>query len=636
MTNTVNDSEIDFNKNVAVEYNVEVENDFLYTDKTFAMKNLNDNAKHHVIDTVKKAGILISDGSAATESIIAARAADVSYIQALHFRPFHIMGLHLNGMQLFDSEKSVTALYKADKNNPITISFADFILSQLNNSDIHAPFYVPVSNYVPEEEPVVQDKLNVIVENNTVKITDEEGVEKTVDEIKVYKFEYEKVQSYSSDIRAYTDYKGYFIDKEFLLNLSKGEGTFVSVHEILHNFLLHDIRTMTHPVFDKYKKMMSYARNVYDRYKKGIIDDSYFHSSRWINFNQAFDAEKALVNTALDQPINDIITEEFEHGSTGSKINFDRLHKINDKFRSYIQELGKSENDYVPYPLTLLESFLGSFVYESSIRGYTSEESYEFFNKKTKRQKKKSQSMNIDVHMVGGMPGSGDKQEDHKGVREERERVVKEIAERYKQIGGRSDSFSKWYQKYLDEKSKVDYRVILRNHIMNIFKSRPSWSKLNRRMLPFDIYRPGIKGDHVAINFAADTSGSMDGYIEMCIPEMEKIVKTFGSYEINFFAIDTDICGQVTFNQNKPFSYDKIKEYIKGGGGTRYDALFDHLRKTKNTNPLFFLTDFGVYLPKKAPIPNNVTWLAPESTLKYKDDDQFLWGKIIMLPDVKK
>ena len=621
MNAQVNDTIIDIeNENdtdiVEVETNSETNENTISLSIKFAQ--LTGKAKEQFVELAGKEGITLYDSkNEEHRKIIEGKCIDVRYIQSFFFKPLHIMSLHMGGIQTFNSEKTLTLKMIEDKEVGIKVMKVAEYLEQVEafTGDFNKDYYVP------------KFKMDTLYKPSTSLVEDE---------IEVSVFKFKNVEQYSADIRAYTDFKGIFIDAEFLLNLTKGEATFVSIHEILHNFLLHNIRTMQHPVFDKYKKMWDYYTGVMKRKKEGKLDNEYFKKPRWLNFMSAFEMEKGLVNMALDQPINSIILEEF-NSIDSRKINVDRLTSANSKLKAYINASKEGSAESVEYPLSLLESFLGSFIYEDNIKHYTAEEAYDHFNKKyDKKQKKKLSEANIDVQSAGGgEDGEGKSKADYEGERKAREDLVRSIAERYKQIGGRSESINKWYTEWMAEKSKVDYRTILRNSIFDLFRSKPSWSRLHRQLVPHEIYRPASKGDHVVLNFICDTSGSMGGYIEHVFPEIEKIVRTFGSYELNFIAVDTDICANVKFSPRKQFKRELVQESLRGGGGTDYEVIWEHLAKTKNNAPVIFLTDFGVHLPEKKPVPNNVIWLAPKSAASYEwGVSSFTWGKIILIPDL--
>jgi predicted metal-dependent peptidase len=114
-----------------------------------------------------------------------------------------------------------------------------------------------------------------------------------------------------------------------------------------------------------------------------------------------------------------------------------------------------------------------------------------------------------------------------------------------------------------------------------------------------DAILPGMTpGDEVDIAVAIDLSGSISyAQASQFLNEIRGIMESFDGYKIHVFCFDTDAYNPQDFNSD---NLDTIDEYQpRGGGGTDFRAIFNHLKnRDADTKRLIVFTDglpFGTW-----------------------------------------
>ncbi len=152
-----------------------------------------------------------------------------------------------------------------------------------------------------------------------------------------------------------------------------------------------------------------------------------------------------------------------------------------------------------------------------------------------------------------------------------------------------------------------------------------SFSRLSRRQagVGFGIGRPvipSLRSPRPLVKFAVDTSGSMsDQNVADAVIEAGGILKSLGC-PIEFLA-----CDAAVHATKQVRTIQDIIPLIKGGGGTDFHPIFDHITKTKPRPDLLVIgTDGGGSAPTTPP-PYRVIWLLVNKS----DVAPVPWGKTI-------
>ena len=199
----------------------------------------------------------------------------------------------------------------------------------------------------------------------------------------------------------------------------------------------------------------------------------------------------------------------------------------------------------------------------------------------------------LDEHMDGDEEGNGSgsgkegKEGSGKGpakmTAEERAQVRDEIKEAMLSAAQTSDAGNipagvKRMIQQLTE-PKMNWRELLRMQLESTIKSDFTWARPSRRSWHMDAVMPGMKNDElIDIAIAIDLSGSIsDRQGRDFLSEIAGIMEQFNSYRIHVFCFDTEVYNPQQFNSD---NLDTIDGYeLKGGGGTDFDCIFNHLKQ---------------------------------------------------------
>lgn len=147
---------------------------------------------------------------------------------------------------------------------------------------------------------------------------------------------------------------------------------------------------------------------------------------------------------------------------------------------------------------------------------------------------------------------------------------------------------------------KVPWRHVLREFIRRRARDDYSFRKPNRRYLQRGVILPGMLSERMGpLVCAVDTSGSIDAHtlaefqaeiqcaLDECQPERVEVI-----------VCDAGVHGVQTFEPG-----EAVRIAAKGGGGTDFRPVFDHIAKHHDEDPtaLIYLTDLYGSFPKEAP-----------------------------------
>jgi len=233
-------------------------------------------------------------------------------------------------------------------------------------------------------------------------------------------------------------------------------------------------------------------------------------------------------------------------------------------------------------------------LYDAKFEGKSSEEIYDYLYENAEK-------INIndlidkllDEHMDGdenGDSGSdGDKEGKGKGrpklSAEERAKIRDEIKEAMLAAAQASDAgnipagVKRMIQDLTDP--KMNWRELLRMQLESTIKSDYTWMKASRRGWHMDAVMPGMRNtDAIDIAVAIDMSGSIsDAQGKDFLSEVKGIMESFDSYRIHLFTFGTQPYNPQNYNSD---NLEDITDYdLQGGGGTDFDAIFQHLKENE-------------------------------------------------------
>lgn len=182
--------------------------------------------------------------------------------------------------------------------------------------------------------------------------------------------------------------------------------------------------------------------------------------------------------------------------------------------------------------------------------------------------------------------------------------------------GSRASQFQLILGEILENKSYINWKDRIQGELDRFFPARTTYRRLNMHHFVLGEIRPTTYGETLKMNIMVDTSASMFNPVNDAATEIENILLQFDDYEIDFYAVDTDICAHVLFDSSNRYSREEIVKHIKGSGGTDYSTFFKHLIDIDNQNPTLVITDMGFRIMEftQSDIRFPVYWLAVDNT----------------------
>ena len=236
-------------------------------------------------------------------------------------------------------------------------------------------------------------------------------------------------------------------------------------------------------------------------------------------------------------------------------------------------------------------------LHDPKFDGMSSEEVYDIlYEKADKIDIGKLLDQMIDEHLDGDDEGGGGDNGNEEGKRkrpsmsaEERQRVRDEIKEAMiaaahacENAGNIPAGVRRMIQSITSP--QMNWREMLRMQLQSVIKSDYTFARMNRKGWHLDARLPGMKNtDAIDIAVAIDMSGSIgEKQGRDFLGEIYGIMESFDSYRIHVYCFDTEVYNPQDYTSE---NLESIEEYdLKGGGGTDFDCIFEHL-KEENIEP---------------------------------------------------
>jgi len=154
--------------------------------------------------------------------------------------------------------------------------------------------------------------------------------------------------------------------------------------------------------------------------------------------------------------------------------------------------------------------------------------------------------------------------------------------------------------------STILWRDELYRYVNTHAKSDYRFFPPNMKYLYMGFALPAIYGEQLNIAVAIDTSASVDKeLLEKFLSELEEIMQIFPNYEIELIECDAKIQHISTLYPTEP-----LTATLKGGGGTDFCPVFEHLENRDMKFLIYFTDGMGKY-PSYLPRIDTL-WVMPE------------------------
>ena len=193
-------------------------------------------------------------------------------------------------------------------------------------------------------------------------------------------------------------------------------------------------------------------------------------------------------------------------------------------------------------------------------------------------------------------PGEGDKA-DNGGLEAEWAEAVSIAATLAQSMGTMPGCVQRLVRELLAP--RVTWRDVLREFIRLRTKEDYCWSHPNRRHIARGIMLPSLHSERMGrIVFGVDTSGSIDQVtLTEFATEIQAALDECRPEAIEVIYCDAAVNGAATFEPG-----DAVALEMKGGGGTRFAPVFEHIAKMDDEPVcLIYLTDLEGSFPKEEP-----------------------------------
>jgi len=187
------------------------------------------------------------------------------------------------------------------------------------------------------------------------------------------------------------------------------------------------------------------------------------------------------------------------------------------------------------------------------------------------------------------------------------EEAMKEALKRAEDQGRAPGGIERLFDRNV--RGKIDWRAELYQLIQRHLKSDYTYLRPNKKMIASGIYLPSTTSERLAVTVAIDASGSVDeALLGRFMGELEALLLSFPDTGLDVVVCDAKIQGSWRF---LPGERPDFK--IRGGGGTDFRPVFDHIAMhLPHTALLLYFTDGRGSFPGRAPLYETV-WVMPEA-----------------------
>lgn len=173
-------------------------------------------------------------------------------------------------------------------------------------------------------------------------------------------------------------------------------------------------------------------------------------------------------------------------------------------------------------------------------------------------------------------------------------------------------------------KPKVNWREVMRRFMERAKDDTRSWSRPNRRFIPYDMYLPSVSGEAMGeVVFAVDCSGSIsEQELNQFASEITVVKEDLRPKKIHVVYFDSSVCHYESYEQ-----HDELDIKPHGGGGTRFSPVFRYIDQ-HDIQPvaIVFLTD--LYCSDFGPAPS-----APVLWVSTSDERDVPFGEVVKMEE---
>ncbi|MGI8552469.1 MAG: vWA domain-containing protein [Dehalococcoidia bacterium] len=157
----------------------------------------------------------------------------------------------------------------------------------------------------------------------------------------------------------------------------------------------------------------------------------------------------------------------------------------------------------------------------------------------------------------------------------------------------------------------TDWRAILRQFVEQTTPTDYSWASPNRRHIANGLYLPGVVRENMPrLAVAIDTSSSIgQDLLDLFAAELTAILHEARPEALDVVYCDTRIQAVETFGADDPI----VELHPRGGGGTRFQPVFDHFADNPPAGLIYF-TDLEGPAPQEPDYP--VLWATTETSTR--------------------
>jgi predicted metal-dependent peptidase len=203
-------------------------------------------------------------------------------------------------------------------------------------------------------------------------------------------------------------------------------------------------------------------------------------------------------------------------------------------------------------------------------------------------------------------------------------RMEKELISMKQQNQGNLPASMKLLEEMITTEPKIDWRELLSNHVMNMFKSVYQMNPPNKRFFHLNMIMPSVQGEHVEFAVVADTSGSMVQHLPKIYGELQHIFNSFDSYDLTLIEADAAVDAVYRYTIGEDFQSNTPK--CSGGGGTSFIPAIEYVsEQMPNCRIMVYCTDGWGAFPQVPP-DFEIIWIVLKGCLSA---DKFPFGTVV-------